>query len=69
MNPESGVTSYGYDANGNLSTRTSGGITTFTYDELDELTSKTYTDSTPPASFSYSKGWRTSASSGSTTYT
>jgi RHS repeat-associated protein len=69
-NPESGTTAYTYDPNGNLHTRTAGGVTTtYTYDELDEITGKTYTDPTPPASYGYVKGWRTSASSGNTTYT
>ncbi len=59
-NPESGTTGYTYDTNGNLKMRASGGITTtFNYDTLDELTSKTYTDSTPAASYMYSHGWRT----------
>jgi len=35
---------------------------TYTYDDLDEVLSTTYTDSTPSASFAYNKGWRTSAS-------
>lgn len=61
-------------ANGNLITRTAGGVTTsFTYDELDELTAKTYSDynttsPTPWASYTYNKGWRTSAFAGSTTH-
>ncbi len=68
-NPENGQISYTYDANGNLHTRTSGGITTtYGYDELDELTLKTYSDSSQSASYSYNKGWRTSASFGSATY-
>jgi RHS repeat-associated protein len=56
-------TSYGYDANGNLTSKTaplenqtscsSTVTTTYAYDALNRLTSKTYSDGTPPASFSY----------------
>ncbi len=68
-NPENGQITYTYDANGNLQTRTSGGITTtYSYDELDELTGKTYSDSSLSASYNYNKGWRTSAVFGNTTY-
>jgi RHS repeat-associated protein len=68
-NPENGPITYTYDANGNLHTRTSGGITTsYSYDELDGLTGKTYSDSSLSASYFYNKGWRTSASFGNTTY-
>jgi RHS repeat-associated protein len=68
-NPENGQIAYAYDASGNLHTRTSGGITTtYSYDELDELTGKTYPDSSQSASYSYNKGWRTSASFGGATY-
>lgn len=72
-NPKSGTTFYTYDPNGNLLTRASGGVTTTnTYDELDELTGKNYNDTganaTPWASYTYSKGWRTSAFAGSTNY-
>jgi len=71
-NPETGPSTpiaYTYDPNGNLSTRAAGGVTTsFAYDYLDELTGKSYTDSTPPASYTYSAGWRTSATSGGATY-
>ena len=72
-NPETGPgtpITYTYDANGNLKTKTAGGVTTtFTYDPLDELTGKTYSDSTPAASYTYSAGWRSAASSGGTAYT
>jgi RHS repeat-associated protein len=76
-NPETGLSTpvtYAYDPNGNLVTRAAGGITTtYTYDELDELTAKTYSDyntinPTPWATYTYSKGWRTSAFAGSTSY-
>lgn len=64
-NPESGTVCYGalsgsscvngYDANGNLVARTDArGIqTTYSYDALNRLTSKTYSDSTPTAHFNY----------------
>ena len=69
-NPETGTITYAYDPNGNLLTKTAGGATTtYAYDQLDELLSKTYSDSTPSASYTYSKGWRSAASSGSTAYT
>jgi RHS repeat-associated protein len=54
---------YGYDANGNLeqiidangnATQTAGdGTTTYGYDELNRLTSISYSDSTPAVSFTY----------------
>jgi len=65
-NPESGTICYGtlsagvcqangYDANGNLTTKTDarGVKTTYTYDSLNRLTGKTYSDSTPAATFNY----------------
>ena len=59
-NPETGPTTpvtYTYDRNGNLQTRTAGGVTTtYGYDELDELTGRTYSDSTPAATYTYNKG-------------
>ncbi len=55
--------------NGNLLHPNSGGITTtYSYDELDELTGKTYSDSSLSASYNYNKGWRVSASFGNTSY-
>ena len=49
-----------YDQNGNLLTRTLGGITaTYTYDSLDELLTKTYSDGTPTATYSYNYSWLT----------
>jgi len=59
------TTTYGYDANGNVTSRTaplenqnsscsSTVTTTYSYDAVNRLTSKTYNDSTtPPASYSY----------------
>jgi RHS repeat-associated protein len=65
-NPESGQICYGtvsggacqtngYDANGNLVTKTDArGITmSFSYDALNRLTGKTYSDGTPAATFNY----------------
>lgn len=60
-NPESGTILYAYDANGNLATKTAplpnattGSPTvtaTNTYDQLNRLTSKTYSDGTTPANY------------------
>jgi RHS repeat-associated protein len=56
-NPESGTLNYTYDANGNVATRiapapnqtgTATLTTTYKYDVLDRLTSKTYSDGTTP---------------------
>jgi len=58
------ATTYGYDANGNLTSKvaplanqitscTNTLTTTYAYDALNELLSKTYSDGTPPATFSY----------------
>ena len=64
-NPETGTICYGqwngtncingYDANGNLLAKTDArNITTYyVYDSLNRTTSKTYSDSTPPASYTY----------------
>jgi len=65
-NPESGQICYGivsagvcqangYDANGNLVTKTDarGITTTYSYDALNRLTGKTYSDGTPAATFNY----------------
>ena len=68
-NNPNGTIGYTYDPNGNLQTRSVAGITTtYGYDELDELTSKTYTDSTPQAKYYYFKGWRMAAAAGSLSY-
>src|SRR5581483_5017495 len=59
-NPESGTTTYTYDANGNLATKTAPVsnqtgtatvTTTYTYDALNRLTGKSYSDGTTPAAF------------------
>lgn len=54
-NPESGTTSYTYDGDSNVITRQDarGVTTTYSYDALNRLTSKSYSDSTPTASFGY----------------
>jgi RHS repeat-associated protein len=71
-NPESGTITYTYDGDGNLSTRVLGGITTsYTYDALNELTQKAYSDynspnPTPWAAYTYVGGRLTSTSAGTT---
>ncbi len=64
-NPETGIICYGiwsgsncvngYDANGNLLAKTDarGMSTSYNYDLLNRLTSKTYSDSTPPSNYYY----------------
>jgi RHS repeat-associated protein len=74
-------TTYGYDANGNLTSKvaplanqstscTSTVTTTYAYDALNRLTSKSYSDGTPTATFSYDQSSVTigSWSSGSLGY-
>jgi YD repeat-containing protein len=67
-NPESGTISYAYDADGNVFTKTAPApnqtgsatvTTTYTYDTLNRLTSKTYSDGvTTRANFAYDgAGW------------
>jgi RHS repeat-associated protein len=53
--PASGAVRYGYDANGNLITRTDarGIASTFTYDPLDRIETKTYTGGTPGVTYAY----------------
>jgi len=53
--PESGLTAYTYDDNGNLLTKTdaTGVVTTIAYDLLNRPISKSYSDGTPSATFSY----------------
>ncbi|MGJ5817974.1 RHS repeat domain-containing protein [Paludibaculum fermentans] len=49
INPESGTVTYGYDQNGNLTSRGDARASfTSTYDALDRLTKKTYTGVTTP---------------------
>lgn len=51
-NPEAGTVGYTYDANSNVHTKTDarGVVTTYAYDTVNRLTSKTYSDSTTPIS-------------------
>jgi YD repeat-containing protein len=74
MNPESGTTSYSYDASGNLLTRTDArNITTsYSYDALNRVTQKTYPAGTSTVNYGYDKsgvsnsiGHLTSVSNGS----
>lgn len=71
-NPESGTISYGYDNNGNLTSKVDArSITsTFVYDSLNRVTSRSYSDGTPAVAYTYdaagvanSKGRLTSTSS------
>ena len=62
-NPESGTTSYGYDNNGNLATKTDARLLpnnpsvhvsiTYAYDELNRVQTRTYNDGTPNVTYSY----------------
>jgi len=54
-NPESGTTSYTYDGDSNVVTRQDarGITTTYAYDAINRVTSKTYSDGTPTATFAY----------------
>jgi RHS repeat-associated protein len=56
INPEAGTNTYTYDLNGNLQNRTDGRSvgTNYTYDVLNRVLAKTYTDGvTLPVSYSY----------------
>ena len=54
-NLESGQINYTYDANSNLFTRQDARsiTTTYAYDELNRVTSRTYSDSTPAVAYKY----------------
>lgn len=54
-NPESGVINYTYDNNGNLLTKTDARTitTTFTYDALNRVTFRDYSDSTYDVAYTY----------------
>lgn len=73
--PESGTISYLYDENGNLKVRTDarGISTTYTYDGLNRVTFRDYSDETPDVTCVYDtlangKGSLTSISSSASTY-
>ena len=53
--PASGVNRFAYDANGNLVERRDarGRVSTFTYDALNRVATKTYSDGTPPVTYTY----------------
>jgi RHS repeat-associated protein len=53
--PEAGTTTYTFDDNGNVLTRTDarGIVSTSTYDALNRVTATSYSDGTPSASFAY----------------
>ena len=55
MNPETGMISYSYDANGNMFTKTDARsiTTTSTYDALNRLTQKSYSDGTSTVLYGY----------------
>ena len=56
-NPESGITSYQYDNNGNLSQSTDSRVpavtTTYIYDALNRVTNRSYSNSTPAVTYGY----------------
>ena len=57
-NPESGLTTYAYDNNGNLTSKVDArSITTsFVYDLLNRVTTRTYSDGTPGVTYTYDAG-------------
>jgi RHS repeat-associated protein/uncharacterized repeat protein (TIGR01451 family) len=56
--PDMGLWSYSYDANGALETQTDalGQVITYTYDALSRLTGKSYSDGSPPVTYRYDQG-------------
>jgi RHS repeat-associated protein len=54
-NPESGLISYQYDNNGNLTTKTDARniTTTYNYDVLNRVTFRDYSDTTPDVTYTY----------------
>ena len=58
MNPESGTVAYSYDDDGNLMTKTDARliVTSYTYDPLNRLKTKTYGGGTPGVTYSYDTG-------------
>ncbi|MBV9779465.1 MAG: RHS repeat protein, partial [Acidobacteriaceae bacterium] len=57
-NPESGATYYAYDNDGNLVKKTDARniATSYTYDALNRITSKAYSDGTPAVAYTYDGG-------------
>ena len=57
INPETGTTTYGRDAAGNMTTRAIGGsgVTSYTYDGQNRLTAVAYPGATQPVTKTYSK--------------
>jgi RHS repeat-associated protein len=57
-NPESGTVHYEYDPNGNLSwKRDARNVRTdFTYDAINRISTRTYSDTTPDVTYSYDSG-------------
>jgi RHS repeat-associated protein len=55
QNPESGLIQYAYDANGNLTSKTDARnvATTFSYDNLNRVLSRSYSDATPQVTYTY----------------
>ena len=68
--PESGTTSFTYDSAGRLYTKTDARsvVTTLAYDNINRVTQRSYSDSTPTVSFGYDAssqaGLRTSMTDG-----
>jgi RHS repeat-associated protein len=54
-NPESGTISYGYDANGNLTSKTDARnvVTSYTYDAFNRVLTRSYSDGTPTVNYTY----------------
>src|SRR5256714_1992164 len=55
VNPESGTVTYSYDDNGNLTQKTDARnvSSTYVYDALNRVKSRSYSDSTPAVNYSY----------------
>lgn len=54
-NPESGTTTFSYDNNGNITGKTDarGVVTSYTYDTLNRVKTRSHSDSTPTATYFY----------------
>lgn len=54
-NPESGTINYGYDASGNLTNKTDARsiTTTYIYDNLNRVLTRSYSDGTPTVTYTY----------------